>query len=86
MNFEVITLAGKVYQAEITAVGLPTPNGEITVLPDHMPLFTLLTSGKIKVMRKEHNTETEDYLKINGGFAEIRPDFVTVMADNFENI
>ncbi len=87
MRFEVITLSGKVYESgDITSAVLPTLAGEITVLPNHMPLFSLLKDGKIKVIKKENNQEIADNLKISGGFAEIQPQLITVMADNFENL
>jgi len=86
MKLEIIALKGKVYEAEISSVSLPALAGEISVLPNHMPLFSLLKDGKIKVARKENAEEKIDYLKITGGFAEVKPNEVIIMANDLEFI
>lgn len=59
-----------------------TPQGEITVLPHHMPLITLATAGEV---RFTHNGE-EKHLVVSGGFAEIKADnSITILADTAEH-
>jgi len=49
------------------AITLPTDEGEITVLPRHASLFSVLKEGIIKI---KYNQENEDYLAIGGGYLE----------------
>ncbi len=65
------------YEAE--SLSVPTPDGEITILPHHVPLATLLAGG---IMRIKHAGATEE-LAVAGGFLEISPETheVSVLAD-----
>ena len=66
---------------EITQITLPTKAGEITVLPDHIPLVSSLVPGVIHV--KKRNGEDE-IISISGGFLEILKDKVVILADTAE--
>ena len=61
-------------------VRLPGAQGEMGVMPDHTPLLTPLAIGIIEVRRGE---ETE-VIAAAGGFAEITPDSVSILADAAE--
>lgn len=66
MKLQIITPAKLVKEVEVTQVTLPTVSGEITVLPKHQPLLTLLEEGI--VVYKTKNV-IED-LAIGGGYAQ----------------
>ncbi len=62
-------------------VTLPTSLGEITILPHHLPLVSLLVPGVLHIVRE--NGE-ELVLAVSGGFIEVQGDKVTVLADTAE--
>lgn len=80
-NLKLIAPDGVKYQAEATEVTLPTPNGQITILPNHMPLVSLLSPGEIIV--KNGNKINE--LATEGGIVEIAGNVVKVLADTAED-
>ena len=79
-NLKLIAPDGVKYEAEATAVKLPTPDGEIEILPNHMPLVSLLSPGEIVIL---NNSETK-YLATEGGVVEIADNLVKVLADTAE--
>ena len=81
LKFQIITPERIVFQDEVDQVTLNTADGEITVLPNHVPLVTLLKPGEM--ICKKNNTEYPH--AVSGGFAEIRPDnSVIILADSAE--
>lgn len=81
LKFQIITPEKIVFQDEIDQVTLNTADGEITVLPNHVPLVTLLKPGEM--ICKKNNIEYPH--AVTGGFAEIRSDnSVIILADTAE--
>lgn len=66
LHLKVITPRKVVIDSEVSSVTVPTADGEITILPHHIHLFSLLVEGIVK-MKKENN---EDLLAIGGGYVE----------------
>lgn len=66
LNLKIITPKKIVYEKEVDSVTLPSYNGEITILPRHINLFSLLTEGIIKI--KINNDE--NYFAIGSGYVE----------------
>ena len=58
-------------------VQLPGSEGDMTALPDHAPLITTLRPGLVRVTSTEG---TKDYV-VTGGFAEINPESISVLAE-----
>ncbi|MBI2444453.1 MAG: F0F1 ATP synthase subunit epsilon [Candidatus Magasanikbacteria bacterium] len=82
MKFQIITPERPVFSEEIKQVSLPTVEGEITVLPHHVPLVTLLKPGELRYIKDSQ----EQTLAVSGGFAEVRPDgSVVILADTAEH-
>ncbi len=80
-HFQIATPERVVFDApSVEAVTLPTQMGEITVLPDHLPLVANLTAGELKI--KLNNQELS--LAVSGGFINVRPGEVVVLADTAE--
>lgn len=77
MKLEIVTPEEKVYSEEVDQVTLPTSTGEITVLPQHLPLVTQIVPGEI-VIKKSGKAS---HLVTGGGFAEITHTSVSVMTD-----
>jgi len=66
LKLRIITPKKIVTDEEIVSATIPTENGEITVLANHAPLFSLITEGVITIKK----TDGEDYLSIGGGYLE----------------
>jgi len=81
IHFELVTPERVVFKQEIDAVTLPTSEGEITVLPGHIPLVASLTAGIARL--KKGNVEED--VAVSGGFIEIQTgNKVRVLADTAE--
>ncbi|OGH68724.1 MAG: ATP synthase F1 subunit epsilon [Candidatus Magasanikbacteria bacterium RIFCSPLOWO2_02_FULL_44_11] len=82
MHFQIITPEREVFSDEIDQISLMTEDGEITVLPHHIPLVTNLKPGELRYKKK---TE-EITLAVSGGFGVVRPNgSVIVLADTAEH-
>lgn len=80
INFEITTPEKKVFTDQVDEVVLPTPQGEIGILPNHIPLVSILSAGELRIKKGGDIT----YLAVSGGFIEVRPDKVIVLADTAE--
>jgi len=77
-HFELVAPERVLFSGEVDAVMLPGSEGEMTVLPGHAPVMTGLKTGFIVVTdRQNHGTR----VLVRGGFAEINPETVTVLAE-----
>src|SRR4030043_2270249 len=80
IKFKIVTPERTVYEEEIDQVTLPTADGEITVLPNHIPLISILVPGELDV-RKEGK---EIAMAVSGGMIEVRKNEMTILADTAE--
>lgn len=81
LRFELTTPERIVLKDEFDSATIPTLDGEITVLPGHIPLVSSLAPGMITV-RKDGD---ESYLAVSGGFIEVQPgSAVIILADTAE--
>ena len=79
--FEIATPERIVYKETVDSLTLPTKDGEITVLPNHIPLVSALQPGAITVRKGKD----EQYMAVSGGFIEVQPNNrVVVLADTAE--
>jgi F-type H+-transporting ATPase subunit epsilon len=78
LTLEIVTPEAKVYSDTIDSVVIPTVEGEIGVLPGHIPLLTQVEHGELRVAK---GAETQ-FLAVSGGFAQIEGDTVRVLAEN----
>ena len=77
MYLEIVTPEKVVYKEEIDELIVPTVNGEIAILPNHVNLLTQIDAGEmvIKVKKKEQ------VLAVTGGFLQIQNNNITVLSD-----
>ena len=75
LKLEVVTPTGRVYSQDVDMVTLPGREGEMGILPMHVPLITLLGDGEIIAKRGPQ----EDRLLVTGGCAEITQDHVNIL-------
>ena len=78
LTLEIVTPEAKVYSDTIDSVVIPTVEGEIGILPGHIPLLTQIEHGELRVTKGA----AVQWLAIGGGFAQIDGDRVRVLAEH----
>jgi len=78
---DIVTQERTVFSGEVDSVNLPGSEGRMGILPNHTALLTTLDFGEVVV----HQGDQEEYFAIGGGFVEIQPDHVTILADSAEH-
>jgi len=81
IKLDVVTAEQEVFSEEVSMVIAPGVMGQLGILPHHSPLMTTLEAGELRIKR---TSEAELILAISGGFLEVRPDRVIVLADAAE--
>lgn len=74
---EIITPEKVIYKDEVQEVIVPTVNGEIAILPNHINLLTQINPGEL-IIKKGTN---EHYLAITGGFLEVADNKISILAE-----
>ncbi len=77
MILEIVTPEQALLKEEVDAVTIPGALGEFGILPGHTTLLSELGNGKLSYQKGPENK----FLEISGGFAEVRENHVTVLAD-----
>ncbi len=77
LPLHILSPLGTVFQQEVSAVTLPTLDGEITVLAHHMPLVAALGDGEVIA----HTPQGTVSVAIAGGFLRVRDDGATILSD-----
>jgi len=80
MEILVATAEREVYSGQATMLVAPGAGGELGILPKHSPLLAALNPGELRIT----NGDTIDEVFISGGFMEIQPDKITILADTAE--
>ena len=81
IKFEVVTPEKVVLKKQILQVTVPTEDGEITVLPEHIPLMSILKPGVIEMKLEDGELEV---MSVSGGFIEVMRDKIIILADTAE--
>jgi len=66
LHLKIITPKKIAIEEDVFSVTVPSESGELTILPKHMGIFTLLVEGIIKIKK----SGGEDYLSIGGGYLQ----------------
>ena len=82
IRLDIVTAERAVYAEDVDMVIAPGVEGQLGILPHHAPLMTTLRAGELRV--KKGGEEVS--LVISGGFLEVRPDKVVVLADAAERV
>ncbi|HLG26459.1 MAG TPA: F0F1 ATP synthase subunit epsilon [Paenisporosarcina sp.] len=80
IKVNIVTPDGPVYDSEVNMIIANTTSGEIGVLPGHIPMVAPLKVGAIR-LKKEGQL---DIVAVSGGFIEVRPDQVSILAQSAE--
>jgi len=81
IKFELVTPERVVLKETIVQITAPTKMGEITILPDHIPLVSSLKPGVIEIKKEDGEIEI---ISVSGGFIEVLRDKIVVLADTAE--
>jgi F-type H+-transporting ATPase subunit epsilon len=79
IHVDVVSAEEQIYSGEAEFVVLPGIEGELGVYPRHTPLFTQIRPGAVRI--KVPGEAADELVFVQGGFLEIQPNRVTVLAD-----
>ena len=80
IKLDIVTAERVVYSEDVDMVVAPGVEGQLGILPHHAPLMTMLQPGELLIKKKEEELS----MAITGGFLEVRPDRVIILADAAE--
>lgn len=82
INFQLVSLDGVKFSEDVYEIILPTMDGEIGVLPAHMPLISVAQRGVISVRRdKSHPDDMMIHFAVSGGAIEVTGNSLRVLVD-----
>lgn len=79
IHVDVVSAEEQIFSGEAEFVVLPGIMGELGIYPRHTPLLTQIKPGALRV--KLPNRDEEELVFVQGGFLEVQPQRVTVLAD-----
>ncbi len=75
---DVVSAEEAIFSGNATFVALPGQEGELGILPGHVPLITRIRPGAVRIKTEEG---AEENVFVAGGILEVQPDRVTVLSD-----
>jgi F-type H+-transporting ATPase subunit epsilon len=82
INFQLVSLDGVKFSEEVYEILLPTMDGQIGVMPGHMPLISVAKAGVISVRRKSNDRDDMmEHFAISGGAIEVSGSTLSVLVD-----
>src|SRR3954464_15226178 len=78
LTLEIVTPEARVYLDTIDTVVIPTTEGEVGILPGHIPLLTQVEHGELRLTKGSQTT----WLAVSGGFVEVEGDRVHILAEH----
>jgi F-type H+-transporting ATPase subunit epsilon len=81
IKFEIATPERVVFKDHILQVSVPTTEGEVTILPKHSPLVSILKPGVLEIKKIDNSVEI---ISVSGGFLEVLLNKIIVLADTAE--
>ncbi|GGE81826.1 F0F1 ATP synthase subunit epsilon [Priestia taiwanensis] len=80
VEVSIVTPNGPVYTSEAEMVSVKAKSGELGILPGHIAMVAPLAVGAVRIKKGSYT----EYVAISGGFLEVRPDKVTILAQAAE--
>jgi F-type H+-transporting ATPase subunit epsilon len=77
MQFDLVSPERSLASVQVLSVQIPGAEGDMTVLPNHAPVLTTLRPGRVKIS----GPDGESDFVVTGGFVEISPEGVSVLAE-----
>lgn len=86
IHFQLVALSGTKFDGDVYEVVLPTLDGEIGVLQDHMPLVSVASNGAVMVLLKPGDTDRDaQFFAISGGVIEVSNNTLRVLVDEADH-
>ncbi|HSX27268.1 MAG TPA: ATP synthase F1 subunit epsilon [Patescibacteria group bacterium] len=86
VKFELVTLDGIKFGEDVYEVVLPTLDGQIGVLPGHMPLISAATHGVVTIRRSAKDRDDQRvFFGINGGVIEVKDNVLRLLVDEADH-
>lgn len=83
LNLTILTQERELVTKPVTSLTVVTVQGEVTILPGHIPLFTKIADGELRYRFIENGKEDVGSFAVSGGFLDVGPsNNVTVLADH----
>ncbi|KAB2332521.1 F0F1 ATP synthase subunit epsilon [Bacillus mesophilum] len=80
INVNIVTPDGPVYESDVEMVSTKAASGELGILPGHIPMVAPLQIGAVRLK----NGGKTDLVAVSGGFIEVKPEKVTILAQSAE--
>jgi len=77
LHFALVSPERELFNGEVDHVVVPGSEGEFGVMPNHAPVMSVIKPGALRVI----NDGTERRIFVNGGFADVTPEGLTVLAE-----
>jgi F-type H+-transporting ATPase subunit epsilon len=81
-QFDIVSAERHVSSDQVEVLVAPGVDGEMAILPSHAPLLTVLKPGEIRVVKDGEDS----FIAVSGGFMEVMPEKVTILADTAERL
>ena len=86
LHLQLVTLTGTKFEGNVYEVVLPTLDGEIGILPGHMPLISVATAGAVIVKKNRTDADSaREFFAISGGVVEIEHNQLKVIVDEADH-
>lgn len=86
IHFQLVSLSGTKFDGDAYEIVMPTLDGEIGVLQDHMPLVSVATTGVIAVRKEARDSDSvRDFFAISGGVIEVSDNKLRVLVDEADH-
>ena len=82
LQFALVSPERELFHGEVDQVVVPGSEGEFGVLPKHAPVMSTIKPGALRIL----NDGAETRIFVNGGFADVTPDGLTVLAEDAVNL
>ena len=79
IRVDIVSAEEQIFSGEAEFVVLPGVMGELGIYPRHTPLFTAIRPGAVRM--RVPNQAQEEFVFVQGGFLEVQPHHITVLAD-----
>jgi F-type H+-transporting ATPase subunit epsilon len=79
IHVDVVSVESQIYSGDAEFIVVPGIEGELGIYPRHAPLFTQIKPGALRI--KVPDRAEEELVFVQGGFLEVQPHAVTVLAD-----
>jgi F-type H+-transporting ATPase subunit epsilon len=78
IHVDVVSAERSIFSGEAKFVALPGESGELGILHGHTPLITRIRPGSVRIEKADGD---EEFVFVAGGYLEVQPDRITVLAD-----